>query len=194
MSNKWKTVWALLNPKLKADYAEHYYKAVAVVAAPFNCYRDGEQSDLSNRQIAQIAADRIRDNPLRFFGQWEQCSLLKRHSVRMPIYQYPCSFGKGEHVTTYELVRWIALKADSLGLRLPKVIVVGHPHHVRRVGILLKYFGLEPMMSLSSDLVPYDPQHKSLARHPWTLSAWRYIPWEYASRVHHALMIATGKW
>jgi hypothetical protein len=199
MSNKWKTVWALLNPRLKAEYSTDFEGAVAVVAAPFNCYKKGESTDLSNGGIAFAASKIMSSLSLPFIGQFENTSLVEKYGTGMKVYEYNDSpTGNGEHITTYEMSYYISRIVTSInhcnGSNSRKVILVGHPHHVRRVAILLRYFDLEVVVSSLSDQVPYDPQHKSPARHSWTLSVWRYTPWEYASRVHHALMIALGLW
>lgn len=167
------TALRLLNPRLKARYSNpHTAEAVAVIAGPFNRYLWGDEPDETNKRIAEIAA-RYANAGRPFIGQYEQTSPLRRHGV--PVVEYPSK--DGEWVQTHVLMRWVAKEVTKFG-RGNVVLLIGHPHHVRRVAILARHYGLDPRVVPESEGVPYDSRKKAGSQW-WCRSVWRYVPWEY---------------
>ena len=113
---------------------------------------------------------------LKALAQWEQAHLLQEKGHGGLVTEAPIG-GKGAHIKTHEFCKWVA---ETVG-ESQKILVVGHPDHVKRVATLLEYFGLKPMVSIESLFVYYDDR-KLPGYQWWTRSPWVYIPWEYASR------------
>ncbi|MCX6703321.1 MAG: hypothetical protein NTV02_01360 [Candidatus Zambryskibacteria bacterium] len=178
--SKFQLVCGLLNPRLKAMYSKDFDGATAVIAAPFNRYLPNETPDVSNAQIADIAGKICKQVGLAFLGQGEQVDIL---DSRVCSVRYRSQ--AGAWVQTHVLVRWIAAEVLKLG-KGSTVVLVGHPHHVRRISLLARYYRLNPLVSARCESVPYDGSDREGAQW-WCKSVWRYIPWEYASR---AVLIA----
>lgn len=182
-------IWKLLDPRIKADYATDFSGAVAVTAAPFNRYLPGHKPDESNAAIALLAKFYCLRYRLPFLGQFEHTSIVRDAGIRVEEY----SSVAGEWVYTRNLARWTAHIVRNR-LRGTKVIHVGHPHHVRRSGIMLEYYGLEPMISSLCERVPYDPRTRE-GDQWWCRSRATYLfpfPWEYLARADAVLSHLRG--
>jgi len=177
----------LLTLRLRVDYSESFGGAVAVVAVPFNRYLRGQTPDATNKKIAAIAAKYVSLFHLPFIGQWEQSNLLRDAQTL----EYHLG-GRGEWVQTRELLRWVAEQVLRFG-RGGKVILVGHPHHIRRFWAIARYFGLEPLVVRDCETVPYDHDRKRPGVQIWTTSPWLYLPWEYVSRIATVLLALAGR-
>lgn len=187
---RWKAIFELLNPRIRPDYASNLSRAVAVCAIPFNSYLDDCVPDGSNTGIAFVAKDCLEQYPdLPFLGQREETNLIRL--VRSEnVIQYPSY--DGEWVQTHKLAKFMAETVLSWG-RGNKVILVGHPHHVRRCTILLRYYGLDPLIAPECANIPYDSRYER-GRQIWCLSPFLYIPWEYfPSRAGLIVSLALGK-
>jgi hypothetical protein len=164
-----------------------FFNVSAIVAAPFNRHTDGTNPDESNLAIAHSAQNLMSELRIPFFGQYEQTSILlneaskKTNSIQPEdIHGVPLSGGNGEWVQTTAITPWIAKSVLALG-KNNRVAVVGHPHHIVRVCILLRAHGLDPYPSGYSKLVPYDGRKLSGSQW-WCRSRPVYIPWEIACR------------
>lgn len=170
-----RTALKLLNLRVSFDASRDLYDgASAVIAVPFNRFLRGDKPDRSNEKIADLAHCFCSRYMLPFFGQFEQTSQLAPVLDTCRVHAFPTA--DGEWVQTHRLLQWVAgqLKERRLGMQ---VILIGHPHHVRRVGILAEHYGLEPLIPTQCREVPYDPRPHNGAQW-WCKSAWRYIPWE----------------
>lgn|GEM_PF-3320053 len=171
-----RTALKLLNPKISFNAArEPYDGASAVVAVPFNRFLRGNAPDRSNRGIAVAARKFCEEYGLPFFGQFEQASQLEPILGTDRVHAFPSA--DGEWVQTHRLLRWIAEQLKERGLGT-KVILIGHPHHVRRVKILAEHFGLDPIIPAYCNEIMYDSRDRPGAQW-WCKSAWVYIPWEF---------------
>lgn len=185
---KWKLICGLLNPRIKSVYTGNFDGAVAVIAAPFNRYIPGNLADDSNRGIAVISLEYCRKIYVPFYGQIEQTCTLGDQAVS---YSYPSS--SGDWVQTHSLVAWVARQIkDRYQKQKPIVVLVGHPHHVRRVSLLAQYYGLTVGIPKECDSVPYDSSWR-VGCQWWCRSPWVYIPWEYCSRGVLILKALIGK-
>lgn len=172
-----KTALQLLAPRLRpryADLATDIMEPSAVIAVPFNRYLRRERPDETNRMIANIAISYCLSLDLPFFGQWEQSSLLQgNENIRV----FPFPSEDGEWVQTHRLLAWISERLSEQKLS-KEVILVGHPHHVRRVAILAEHYGLMPHVAPECAVVPYDPSNRPGAQW-WCKSTFRYVLWEF---------------
>lgn len=171
-----KTALKLLNPRLFAEpaYVEDVRKSVAVIATPFNRYLRGEKPDTTNDSIAHVAASYCSALNVPFIGQWEQTSILRRAGAI--VHEFPSK--DGQWVQTHQLMSWIRDELDRMGTKRRDVVLVGHPHHVRRCAILAIHHGLIPHVPADCAKIPYDPTDRP-GDQWWCKSAIRYIPWEY---------------
>lgn len=158
--------------------------AAAVVAVPFNSDRADGKPDSSNRAIARIMQGICYDWDLPALAQREHAVLLRNFSS-IKVEEYPTK--PGQWVQTHILVAWFAEQLKSSENK--RVALVGHPHHVRRVAALCRYYGLIPLVSGLSERVPYD----LLGGQWWCCSPGLYIPWEYASRLALLLLWWRGR-
>lgn len=171
----------LLSFRLAPDYSSDFQGAVAVVAASFNSYRPGRLPDESNEAIACATQKICHKTALPFFAMWEQADLIDASDVQG--FCFPAIGTK--HITTHAFMRWVAQQVCAREEN-NKVILVGHPHHMRRVAILARYYGLNPVVADECRAIPYARRHEG--EQFWCVSPPRYIGWEYACRVMLLLM------
>jgi hypothetical protein len=183
---KFQLIYELLNPRIKVVYSNNFDGAVAVIAAPFNRYLPGSRPDDSNSGIAKIAQEYCTKLHMPFCGQKEQSSILEDMVV---LYTYPSS--PGEWVQTHVLLKWVARQIRRM-YEKPIVVLVGHPHHVRRVALLAQYYGLTVAVPGECDSIPYDRSWR-VGCQWWCRSPWLYIPWEYCSRAFLIIKALCGK-
>ena len=151
-----RTILSLLTPQIQVDYTDDFDGCVAVVAVPFNRYLKGNPPDLSNLGIAKVVGKYSKLYGLPAYLQFEQAKICEESVI---VIQTDLSTGAGEHVQTQDLMRWIATEIRKRGLG-NKVILVGHPHHVRRVAILARHYGLGPRIPSDCASIPYDPSDR----------------------------------
>jgi len=148
-------IGSLLFDPLVPAYArpEAFEGTVAVVATPFNCYLRGDDPDKTNEMIAEIVVDFMKRYDLPFFGQWEQGHLLQRRGFGSRVRMMDTA--NGERAESQRLGRWAAqhIKEECGGT---KVIRVGMPEHLGRCVAIDRYFGLEPVVPIACEDVPYD--------------------------------------
>ena len=173
-----RTIFSFLTPQIQVNYTDDFGGCAAVVAVPFNCYLDGNLPDQSNSAIATVVRKYCKQYRIYAYLQWEQAKICQ--SAGVCVIQSNLSTGAGEHVQTQSQLQWAASEIQKLG-RGNKVILVGHPHHVRRVAILARHYGLDPRIPSVCGRIPYDPSNRPGVQW-WTKNRWRYIPWEYMSR------------
>jgi hypothetical protein len=170
-----KLVCRLLNPRVKPTYTIDFREAVAVIAAPFNRYLQGNPPDLTNLDIANCAELFVKHFNVPFIGQFEQTEILKQRGLSQPIIQSPSS--DGEWVQTQVIMKWAAEQVFKMN-RGKTVIVIGQRHHVRRIAILARYYGLDPRIPGHCLQIRFDPSNRP-GDEWWCKSKDAYLFWEF---------------
>ncbi len=172
----------LLNLRLGTPYSNNLKGAAAILGVQFNNwlsekYLNGSKPDPSNEQIAMLVARGIQQTRLPAFLQSEHAVILERYLV--PVAQkYPST--SEMHIPTHTYLKWAAECVRKLN-KGNKVIIYGHPDHLRRITCLARYYGLNPIVPRTCRQVPY-ANCELPGDQWWARTRNRYIPWEYLSR------------
>ena len=164
----------LLNPQLSAQRTRLIEGAVAIAGLQFNGWKHevaGATPDASNARIASLMGTCAAATGLPVFAQSEHAVLLRE--VNVPIAE-ECWAGWQEHVATHTYMRWLAERMCSIG-KGNRVIIYAHRHHLWRITVLARYYGLDPIFPVECISVPYDPSGTQL----WAGRPALFFPWEY---------------